>query len=638
MCGIAGMLGSLPADSERVLWMMGNSLRHRGPDGEGAWLDPDAGVGFAHRRLAVLDLSEAGRQPMCSRSGRFVLTFNGEIYNHVELRLELAAAGHGEWRGYSDTEVLLTALEHWGPEAALQRCNGMFALALWDREAGELLLARDRTGEKPLYVGWVHGSIVFGSELRALRCHPGWRHAVEPVALELMLRLGYVPAPWSIHPGIFKLPAASVLRLRAADAAQPLSAEEFHARLGCYWSLDEVVAAGLNAPWSGSEGEALHALQGLLDDAVRQRMVADVPVGALLSGGVDSSLVVASMQRQSATRVRTFTIGFDEQELDESEPARQVARMLGTEHEEVRLPAGRALELIEPLADIYDEPFADAAQLPSLLICQAARQRVTIALTGDGGDELFHGYQRYMDADRIWGVLGHVPAAIRRAAAETAQALAQTIGRGPRAATLRRQAGRIGARDADDYYARMLAFPGAIPVLGNGWSRGAALAWPHPPRSLVGLAPRMRYVDQRLGLPEGIHAKLDRASMSVALELRVPLLDHRLLAMAWCMPQRWLAHGGVGKLLLRGLLGRQLPVAVTARRKQGFDVPVSAWLRGPLRGWAEDLLNAKVLAQDPLIDGIAARARFAEHLAGRADHGYALWALLMYRSWSECHG
>jgi len=465
MCGLAGLLGPLPSAPMQVLQAMGESLRHRGPDSDGIWADLNAGVGLVHRRLAVVDLSEAGAQPMSSAGGRFVLAFNGEIYNHADLRIDLEAAGHGAWRGHSDTEVLLKAIELWGIETALQRCNGMFALAFWDLETCELVLARDRTGEKPLYVGWVGNDIVFGSELRALRCHPAWRHAVEPAALAMMLRIGYVPAPWSIHPGVFKLPAASLLRLQVRDAARPLSAEEFQSRLQHYWSLDGVIAAALANPWDGSEEDALHALQSLLDHAVHLRMLADVPIGALLSGGVDSSLVVASMQRQSMLPIRTFTVGFDEPSLDESKPASVIARLLGTNHEEIRLPAFQALELAGRLPEIYDEPFADAAQLPALLVCAAARQRVTAALTGDGGDELFHGYQRYLDAGRAWALLGRVSPAAREASAGLAHGAARIFS-GALGSALRRQSSRIGAMDADDYYTRLLTFPGAIETSG----------------------------------------------------------------------------------------------------------------------------------------------------------------------------
>lgn len=635
MCGIAGVLGSTWANSAQTLRAMGDALAHRGPDDAGAWIDPGFGIGLAHRRLAIVDLSTAGSQPMHSRDHRFSISFNGEIYNHVALRKELVAAGCHEWRGHSDTEVLLNAIEFWGIEGALRRSNGMFAVALWDKTEQELVLARDRTGEKPLYVGWIGGDIAFASELRALRCHPKWRHAIEPSALALMLRLGYVPAPWSIHPGVYKLPAASLLRLRIEDAATVLSVESFAERLQHYWNLEELVLD--TRPWSGSEQEALDALQKSLDEAVGLRMVADVPVGALLSGGVDSSLVVASMQSQSAFSVRTFTVGFDDDAIDESSQARTTARLLGTDHQEIRLPSGSALDLVARLPDVYDEPFADAAQLPALLVCEAARRQVTVALTGDGGDELFHGYQRYLDAEKNWQTLGRLPPWGRRMSAPGLHTMARLAGRGQFAQMLRRQASRVPAANSDDYYARLLLFPDAIRVDGASWHRGKAIAWPKIPTALMGAGRRMRYLDQRLGLPEGIHTKLDRASMAVALELRVPMLDPHLLALAWRMPEDWLAHGGVGKLLLRRLLGRRLP-EVSKRHKQGFDVPIASWLRGPLRPWAADLLSTARLPDEDLIDMAAVRRMLQDHVAGRADFGYALWSVLMFLAWNRRYG
>lgn len=625
--------------AESLLLSMGSSLRHRGPDDAGIWFDDRIGVGLAHRRLAVVDLSPAGAQPMHSHDGRYVLSFNGEIYNHSELRQALIEAGVSGWHGHSDTEVLLAAVVEWGLDEALRRCNGMFAIALWDRSSEQLVLARDRTGEKPLYVGWVSGALVFGSELRALRCHPEWKREVEPSALALMLRLGYVPAPWSIQKNVFKLPAASLLRLRIADAAAPLSIEAFTARLEAYWSLDETVGQALAHPWDGTEDGAIDALQALLDDAVRIRMMADVSVGALLSGGVDSSLVVASMQRQSRSPVRTFTVGFDEVALDESGPARDIAQLLGTEHEEIRVSASHALDMVARLPDVYDEPFADVAQIPALLVCEAARKRVTVALTGDGGDELFHGYQRYLNAESSWGILHGLGEGGRRVAGGVLEQAGRLAPRGKRSASLLRQAARIPAIDGDDYYARLLAFTGGGGGIGGEvLSRGLRWAWPRIPTNVSGLAQRMRYVDQRLSLPEGIHSKLDRASMAVALELRVPLLDPRLLALSWRMPQRWLARRGTGKLLLRKMLGRQLPSSLASRPKHGFDVPISAWLRGPLREWAADLLSDEALRRDAWIDAKVVRSLFDDHLSGRADYGYALWALLMYLSWSARHG
>lgn len=633
MCGLAGLLGPGSFDSGLV-GAMGLSLAHRGPDGQGEWRDPAAGIALVHRRLSILDLSPAGAQPMVSADGRWVLAFNGEIYDHADLRAALEADSPIFWRGHSDTEVLLEAIASWGVESALSRCNGMFAFAAWDRRERSLVLARDRTGEKPLYVGAVGHDLVFASELKAFRRHPAWRHAVDPDALAWLFEVGYVPAPWSIHPGVFKLPAGSLLKLSAEDANWRPCVSEFSRRADRWWKLEDVVARAKASPWTEGKEAALAAVRETIDDAVRLRMLADVPVGALLSGGVDSTLVVASMARQSSRPVRTFTVGFDVPAIDEADHALATARHFGTQHTEVNLPAGAALSLVGRLPEVYDEPFADAAQLPAMLVAEAARRQVVVALTGDGGDEVFHGYQRYLDAERIWAGVGKLSYSVRRAMASVCKITGRACPAGETRSRMLRQAGRIGARDIEDYGAALMRFPGARAVV-----RAADPAWPGVPAPLAGagVGERLRFLDQAFSLPEGIHAKLDRASMSVGLELRVPLLDPRLLELAWRMPAHWHARGGVGKRLLRQLAREAAPSATALRRKQGFDVPVSAWLRGPLRDWAESLLSPSALAREPLLDPLHVRALWEDHLARRADHGYALWALLMFRSWSEHH-
>lgn len=511
----------------------------------------------------------------------------------------------------------------------------MFALAVWDRKERKLTLARDRTGEKPLYVAWLNGDMVFASELRAIRCHAAWRHSVDPDALEYLLRLGYVPAPLSIYRGVFKLPSGSMLTTTVEDAKVAPSRQEFMARLVRYWRLEEVIGEARQEPWDGSEGEALDALQGCLDDAVRIRMLADVPVGALLSGGVDSTLVVSSMQRQSSRPVRTFTVGFEEAKHDESSHARRLAGYLGSAHEEILLPGYEALELVEKLPDIYDEPFADAAQLPSALVFGVARRHVTVALTGDGGDELFHGYQRYLDVTRAWHVLARAPVSVRRRVSALLSHAAYRMRSGGLSARLLRQSARIRALDFDDLYARTLSFTGSQEDQDMAWVRQCEEVWPTIPESLDHSAARVRFVDQMLSLPEGIHTKLDRASMWHSLELRVPFLDPRLIRLSWRLPEQWISRGRKGKPLLRALLARQVPTSLWDRPKQGFDVPVSSWLRGPLKDWACDLLSPDALASDPLIDARWARDLLLRHMERRADHGFALWSLLMYRSWSQ---
>ena len=620
-----------------ILRAMADSLRHRGPDGEGVWSDADAGIGLAHRRLAVVDLSAAGAQPMASADGRLHLSYNGEIYNHAELRTLLDAGGGRRWRGSSDTETLLEAIATWGLEQTLSRCDGMFAMALWDRNDRCLTLVRDRFGERPLYVGWVGGDIVFGSELRALRCHPAWKGEIDAQALAAQLRLGYVPAPASIHRGVFKLPAGSLLRLRIADAGSAPTLEAFQTRAERYWRLEEMIESARHDPWRGSEEEAADHLRHLLDASVRRRMIADVPVGGLLSGGIDSSLVVASMQRQSTRPVQTFTVGFEEAGLDESDAAADIARCLGTEHHRLALPAASALALVDELPDIYDEPFSDAAQLPAVLVARAARRHVTVALSGDGADELFHGYQRYFDGDRAWRLQKHMPDAWRTAGGRLMRGLAHAGGRSRFARAARRQAGRLGGGDRGDQYFRLLSFPGYLQPPGVDFLR-TELAIPPLPSVLEGSAAMMRFFDQAVALPEGIHAKLDRASLSCALELRVPFLDPAIAAFSWRLPEPWLHRQGTGKRLLRRLVGEQVGHVVAGRKKHGFDVPVADWLRGPLRHWAEALVSSRVARDDALLDARALRQRLTWHVEGRADYGYALWSALMYVAWRQHHG
>jgi asparagine synthase (glutamine-hydrolysing) len=634
MCGIVGLLGPSAADAVLVA-ELANALGHRGPDAKGQWQDVSSSIALAHRRLSIVDLSPAGAQPMLSADQRWVLAFNGEIYNHTDLRSSLREEGHDQWRGHSDTESLVEAISAWGVEATLDRCNGMFALAAWDRRDRVMVVARDRTGEKPLYVGAVGPDLMVASELKSFRHHPAWQHAVEPRALAWLLELGYVPAPWSIHPGVFKLPAGCLLKLNAVDAGWRPDLLGFESRVQHWWRLDDTISEARRAPWNEGPDAALKTLRALIDDAVSVRMEADVPVGALLSGGIDSTLVVASMARQSRSRVRTFTVGFDDPSIDETDLAQRTAERLGTEHRNLRLRPEAALELVARLPDVYDEPFADAAQIPAILVSEAARREVSVVLTGDGGDEVFHGYQRYLDAARIWKVLGNCPAHARTALARTLRSLGRHTPSGTHSARLLRQSARIGASDADEYGRALIRFVGAAPANAIGDP-----AWRRPPATLKGadVGEVLRWRDQAVALPEGIHTKLDRASMSVGLELRVPLLDPRLLEMAWRLPLHWHTQKGVGKLMLRRLVEDVVPVEVSAKRKQGFDVPIASWLRGPLRDWAESLLAPAALNNDSHLDTDHARWLWTSHLSGRADHGYALWALLMYRAWSERHG
>lgn len=633
MCGFAGLVTKSGEITEALCERVGASLAHRGPDDQGIWVDQNAGIALVHRRLSIVDLSPAGMQPMHSADGRWVIAFNGEIYNHQSLRAALEKSAAARWRGHSDTEVLLEAIAFWGLETALRRCSGMFALALWDRQTRTLTLARDRMGEKPLYVGRVGGDIVFGSELRALRQHPAWQHAIEPAALEWMLQVGYVPAPWSIHPGVFKLPAGCMLQLKDC-MYWPGNVGEFQQQLQRYWNLGHEIDQARSQPWTGSHEQALTEIQRLLDDSVRQQMLADVPVGALLSGGIDSSLIAASMARQAGRKIRTFTVGFDIPDLDESTAASEIAAFLGTDHVNLPLSSSRALEIAHVLPEIYDEPFADAAQIPALMLAQAAKEFIGVALTGDAGDELFHGYTRYFSAARLWPKVSWLPGQARERICRSVGKFAALLPPTGFGRSLIRQAGRLKVGSAQAYAANLIRFPGAGSLPAE--SMLADPAWPVLPQSLESapLEEQMRFYDQAFALPEGIHTKLDRASMRAGLELRVPLLDSRLVTLSWQFPLQWQTRGSMGKCLLRELAAKQLPPQASTRRKHGFDVPVSQWLRGPLRKWADNLLAPEALARTPWLDTGRIRVLFDMHQAGKADYGYALWSLLMFRLWN----
>ncbi|HET6435315.1 MAG TPA: asparagine synthase (glutamine-hydrolyzing) [Xanthomonadaceae bacterium] len=640
MCGIAGLVDAA-ADAKASLDAMLARIAHRGPDDVGAWLDPDSGIALGHRRLAILDTSPCGHQPMASASGRYVLTYNGEIYNYVELRSALEATG-ATWHGHSDTEVLLAGFDAWGIAGTLRRCNGMFALAAWDREARTLTLARDRMGEKPLYFGWVGGRFAFASELKALAALPGWMPRMHPEAVASFLGAGYVRGPQSAIDGVYRLPPAASLALSLADLGARRDWPWLEARIAPYWSLGNAALGGL-APSAGGQ-TATRELEELLADAVRLRMLADVPLGAFLSGGIDSSLVVALMQAQSARPVRTFSIGFHEAAHDEAPHARAVARHLGTEHTELYVGAHDALALVPRLAETFDEPFADHSQLPTMLVSQLARRHVTVALSGDGGDELFAGYGRYFAILRLWNGLRRLPPAARRVAAPLlagAAAASRPFARilprmhGP-AFRLARLGERLAAGDADALRLSFIAGGGVARMLAGPPSRDILRCL--PPDGLDDTLRRLMYADQLDYLPDDILHKVDRAAMAYALETRVPLLDHRVVEYSWRLPTASLVAHGQGKQPLRAILDRHVPRALVERPKQGFAPPIGHWLRGPLCDWAESLLSTASLRELPLLDAGGVRAAWADHLRGRIDAGGALWNVLMLADWRQRFG
>lgn len=642
MCGIAGSLDLRAQTADEVLHdtarRMADTLRHRGPDDSGTWADAAAGLGLGFRRLAILDLTQAGHQPMVSASGRYVLVFNGEIYNHRQLRAELTDVAY---RGHSDTEVMLAAFTRWGVTEATRRFNGMFAFAVWDKEQRTLTLGRDRMGEKPLYYGAVDGRLLFGSELKALRAAPGFAATIDRDALTLYLRHGYIPAPHSVYTGIHKLPPGHLLEIGPDGSGTPVA----------YWSALEAARAGLASPFTGSEAEAQAELHALLREAVGLRLEADVPLGAFLSGGIDSSLVVALMQEQRSDPVRTFTIGFTEQGYDEAPHAKAVAAHLGTAHTELYVTPDEARGVIPLIPAMYDEPFSDSSQIPTHLVAALARRDVTVALSGDGGDELFGGYSRYLLLDQLWTRLERVPMPLRRAGARALLGVSTSTwdrvfrAAGPMLPARARQAhpgdklhklaAGIGHTRPEDVYLQLVSLwqdPGSM-VLG-GREPITALTDPEMALDAEPLLRAMQ-LDAVTYLPDDILAKVDRAAMAVSLETRVPLLDHRLYELAWRLPTSMRVRGGTGKWLLRQVLRSYVPAELVERPKMGFGVPIGSWLRGPLRPWAEDLLDERRLRDQGLLDPAPIRAAWEGHVSGAVDEKYRLWAILVLQAWLD---
>jgi asparagine synthase (glutamine-hydrolysing) len=625
MCGIAGFLGGSAATRADFLRAAQVVQAHRGPDGAAIW-NPDGPIGLAHRRLAIVDLSAAGAQPMRSADQRWTLSYNGEIYNAASLRAALDPRATWSWRGHSDSEVLIEAISRWGVAQTLPKLDGMFAFAAWDAETRALWLARDRYGEKPLCVAWLDGGIAFASELTALRRHAKWRGEIDAEARDELLAVGYIAAPRTIFRDAYKLPAGALLCLDDRTPKASCSLAAFRAQVVPWWqpaTLIEPLVGRSDAP---SVDVALNELSAHLDDAVARRMVADVPVGALLSGGLDSGLVVSSMVRVGGARVRTFSVGFEDPAFDESDRAAAVARFLGTDHTTLSLTADAALAAVPAALAAYDEPFADAAAVPALLIARAARSQVTVALTGDAGDEFFGGYRRYRDAISSWRAQAKLPVSWRRGAARSLGAVAAIAPASRFSQRAARHAERLGAATFADHYQRFLRFPHALspPRLPP-----AIPAWIADPSS------QMRWVDQSDWLPDGIHVKLDRASMRAGLELRVPLLDAAIVALSWSTARLRVPGVPSDKSLLRALWAQRMPVALSAGRKRGFDVPISRWLRGPLKPWAADLLHSAAVGDLPAEQRTALARLWSDHQNARRDGGFALWAALAYVNWTQ---
>ncbi len=684
MCGITGFW-EVPSRSRgelnEIARGMANTISHRGPDDLGAWSDPQAGIALGHRRLSIIDLSRAGHQPMTSSTGRFVIAFNGEIYNHLELRTELnnsfnSNTVHGvasaalKWQGHSDTETLLAAFERWGVAVTLTKTVGMFAIALWDVHQRTLHLARDRFGEKPLYYGWTGSgaasALVFGSELKSLRAFPSFVNPVCREALAQYMRFMYVPAPRSIYQGIYKLEPGCLLSIKGvapmAAPSEPLRPPAVYQSMSLsrWWSLGNVVQFGAHNPIT-DEVYAVDALEQRLSNAIKIQSLADVPLGAFLSGGVDSSTIVAIMQQQATCPVKTFTVGFEESGFDEAPYARAVAKHLGTDHTEMFVTATEAQEVIAQLPRMYDEPFADSSQIPTHLVCRAAREHVTVALSGDAGDELFGGYNRYFWGPRIWSKLAWLPYPVRYALGAAINAVPVfgwdalslpvntllpngkgIVNAGDKAHKL---AARLsGVRDLDDLYMSLVSEwqdPARVVRGENGCSvlePSSQLSDGLPKVDLTGVANgplRMMYRDSMTYLPDDILCKVDRAAMASSLETRVPFLDHRVAELAWQLPLGMKIINGQGKWPLRQVLYKHVPRELIERPKVGFGIPVGQWLRGPLQPWAENLLDQNRLSAEGYFYSEPIRKKWAEHLSGRRDHTASLWAVLMFQAWVQ---
>lgn len=646
MCGFIGFSRIDGIDNHLVAQQMCQKIVHRGPDSEGIWQTEEAPVVLGHRRLSIVDLSAAGHQPMMSPSGRYVIAYNGEVYNHIQLREMLQAEGYSwQWRGHSDTETLLACTEAWGIVRTLQAAVGMFAFALWDQQARKLTLARDRMGEKPLYWGWQGDVLLFGSELKALKAHPAFNADISRDALTLLLRHCYIPAPYSIYQGFYKLKSGHYLQLEL-DAPQraKLAVEQ------AYWSFNQMVETSQATPVAGSDAEATDQLEAMLTQSIRGQMLADVPLGAFLSGGVDSSSVVALMQANSPRPVKTFTIGFNEAGFDEAICAKDVARHLQTDHTELYVSPQNALDVIPRLPAMYCEPFADSSQIPTFLVSQLARQHVTVALSGDGGDELFGGYNRHLAASQVWRPFQKAPLFCRKAAAGFLSAvppkrwdqlfelakplLPKKLHLAIPGEKARKLAEVLALPDGQQFYRRLTSHwhePEKVVLAGH--EPKTMLTDPAQWPKTDSLEHYMMAMDAQTYMADDILTKVDRAAMATSLETRVPMLDHRLVEFAWQLPLHFKIRQGQGKWLLRQVLYRHVPKELIERPKMGFGIPLDQWLRGPLRDWAEQLLDSKLLDQQGYFRSETIRIMWLQHLSGSHNWQYHLWNVLMFQAW-----
>ena len=646
MCGISGFISFQSMGKEylyNVSSSMSDSLLHRGPDDSGIWIDEKVGLSLAHRRLSIIDLSPAGHQPMVSPSKRFVMVFNGEIYNHLEIRKEINAAMNVSWRGHSDTETLLVAIELWGIRKVLQKTVGMFALALWDTKERNLYLARDRVGEKPLYYGWVKGVFVFASELKSLKKYPSFENEIDRDSLSLYFRYSYVPAPRSIYRNIYKLKPGTLIKVD--NLSRKISEES-------YWSLKNIIQKGEEYNFN-NDTEAVDTLELKMRESVRMQMISDVPLGAFLSGGIDSSAIVAIMQSESVIPVKTFTIGFHEKNYNEAEYAKEIARHLKTEHTELYIQPGEARDVIPLLPVLYDEPFSDSSQIPTYLVSKLAREHVTVSLSGDAGDELFGGYNRYIWVNSIWKKIKNYPVPLRYIIAGLLMKISPTswntvfshisryplIGRKLNVSQpgdkILKIASILDAKNPEEMYRTLIShWKDSENIVING--KGSYDTFDDILFSDI--EHKMMYSDFVSYLPDDILVKVDRAAMGVSLESRVPFLDHRIVEYAWSLPLKYKIREGYSKWILRQVLYKFVPKKLIERPKMGFGVPIDSWLRGPLREWAEELLNKDRIENEGFLQYKLVQKKWKEHLDGKQNWQHHLWDILMFQSWLERNG
>ena len=648
MCGINGFYSRSSSTFNNVIVKMNSAVSHRGPDTNGAWVDIDSGIVLGHQRLSIIDLSSAGNQPMHSSSGRYILTYNGEIYNHLEVRRELERCNSNiRWKGNSDTETLLEAVDFWGIETSLQKIDGMFAFGLWDKKIRRLILARDRIGEKPLYFGWQgkgdNKVFLFGSELKALKVHPEFNGEINRDVISLQLQHNYIPAPYSIYKDIHKLLPGHYLQLNEDDLKKnllPLSKS--------YWSLTEHAINGNRKQLTLCEDDILKNLEGYLLSSVKKQMISDVPLGAFLSGGIDSSTIVAMMQSQSNKPIKTFTIGYSEDNFSEAPYAKEIAKHLGTDHTEFFVSPKKAMEVIPSLPTIYDEPFSDPSQIPTFLVSQLAKQDVKVALSGDGGDELFCGYKRYVMSKKFWNIFRLMPITLRKILASGIGSISPQDWNKiskllPGLSTysnfgdkVHKGLGLLEAKTLYDlYYTLNTQWHNSNEVLINSKDQGTLMTTFKPELKGLDSQQQMMVLDSLTYLPDNILVKIDRAAMASSLETRVPFLDHKLIEYVWKIPQSLKLNNGQGKWILKKILNQYVPNDLTDRPKMGFGVPIETWLRGPLKEWAEDLLNEERLKQEGYFDPKVVRDKWNEHITGKRNWKSSLWGILMFQSWID---